>query len=85
METGTDGRFYDWHYDYNHNGKLEMNEYMDYEEVTFGKHNDSGGYRRRPSGGKSVWLALGFMIGVPLLTAISPIFGIILLVVLMYL
>lgn len=36
METGTDGRFYDWHYDYNHNGMLEMNELMDYEDITFG-------------------------------------------------
>ena len=23
METGNDGRFYDWHYDYNNNGQLE--------------------------------------------------------------
>ena len=85
METGNDGRFYDWHYDYNHNGQLEMNEYMDYEDVTFG-HNDSGGSGRRSmSNARGFLLGLGFFLGVPILFAISPFFGIILLIVLMYL
>lgn len=83
METGTDGRFYDWHYDYNHNGKLEMNEYMDYEDITFGHHHDTGGYSG--SRGKSVLVTLGLLLGVPILSAICPFFAIILLVVLMIL
>ena len=47
METGTDGRFYDWHYDYNHNGMLEMNELMDYEDITFGSDDSSYSVGRR--------------------------------------
>ena len=39
METGSDGRFYDWHYDNNDNGMLEISELMDYEYDTFGSHS----------------------------------------------
>ena len=63
METGTDGRFYDWHYDYNHNGMLEMNELMDYEDTTFG--SDDSGYSVRGrsfSTSDNGWDALGRLV-----------------------
>ena len=31
--TGTDGRFYDSHFDYNHDGKLDLNERICYDEM----------------------------------------------------
>ena len=63
METGTDGRFYDWHYDYNHNGMLEMNELMDYEDITFG--SDDSGYSVRGRSFRTSdngWDALGRLV-----------------------
>lgn len=42
METGTDGRFYDSHFDINHDGYLNCSEQLIYEQEVFGDH--SGGY-----------------------------------------
>ena len=65
METGTDGRFYDWHFDSDGDGKLNMAELMIYESVTYGDHGSGGGYRRSPSRTYSIWSILGglLMIG----------------------
>ena len=48
METGTDGRFYDWHFDDNHDGSFDVGEQLMYDEITFGKDslNDIGSGRR---------------------------------------
>ena len=52
MDTGTDGSFYDSHYDFNGDGKLSVSEYMIYDDAVTGK-NSGGylGYRRTYSGG----------------------------------
>ncbi len=52
MDMGTDGRFYDSHYDLNGDGKLNTGEYMIYDDAVTGR--GSGGYsgnRRTYSGG----------------------------------
>ena len=85
METGKDGRFYDWHYDYNHNGQLDMNEYTTYQDVTYGKREEYNGYRRNRSSARTVILCLGIYLGVPILAAISPFLGIALMILLAFL
>lgn len=46
MERGTDGRDYDWHYDYDHDGKLNGYERSIYEEQFT---SDTNNYSRRQS------------------------------------
>ena len=52
METGNDGRFYDWHYDYNRNGQLDSYELMNYQDDIIGDGGISSGSGRMsgPSG-----------------------------------
>ncbi|MCR5650786.1 MAG: hypothetical protein K6F86_06345 [Lachnospiraceae bacterium] len=45
METGTDGRFYDSHYDFDHDGFLDCGEQLLYEEDVFG--HELGSYTGR--------------------------------------
>ncbi len=48
METGDDGRFYDYHYDFNHDGHLDVSEQLLYDEDVYG-HGCGGGLYRRTS------------------------------------
>ncbi len=47
MDTGTDGRVYDPHYDFNENGKLDMDEYVIYQDTVYGKNDMSFGTSRK--------------------------------------
>ncbi len=79
METGSDGRFYDWHFDFNRNGQLEMNELANYQDVTFGQHNYGSGH-----GGstRKVILTICFFVIMPILIAVCPFLAIIFLLIL---
>lgn len=67
METGTDGRFYDWHFDSDGDGKLNMAELMNYESVTYGDHDSGGGYPRRSTSSiSSIWGILGVLLMIAL-------------------
>lgn len=37
---GTDGRFYDPHFDFNRDGKLDISEIMMHDEIVFGHDSD---------------------------------------------
>ncbi len=58
METGDDGRFYDSHYDFNHNGHLDINEQLLYDDDVYGHGTGGGSYRRRTSGSQSAGAGL---------------------------
>ena len=83
MDTGTDGRFYDSHYDFNGDGKLSVSEYMVYDDAVTGKN--SGGYssyRRTYSGGSvlgsiiKTLIVWGFLAVGICLMALFPLLGI---------
>ena len=47
METGDDGRFYDSHYDFNHDGHLDISEQLLYDDDVYGD-GGNGSCGRRP-------------------------------------
>ncbi len=70
METGSDGRIYDSHFDFDRDGKLDVSEYMIYQDTVYGDQSDPPSYKRSSvnysSGDSAVWKLIKavFMIAV---------------------
>ena len=80
MDTGTDGRFYDPHYDFNGDGKLSVSEYMVYDDAVTGKNSGGySGYRKTYSKGSifgsmiKTLIVWGFLaVGIGLMALFPP-------------
>ncbi len=83
MDTGTDGRFYDSHFDFNHDGFLNCSELVTYREVVFGETPQSIGgsrlHQNRNPQPKSL-LDAAFYLILEIVMVAMFVFGVILLI-----